>query len=60
VFGRTRRSIELAAADKDVQQEAFRAAQLSIVSATVLEALQIASTRAQIDVVNTTSERSAL
>ena len=52
VFGRTRRSIELAAADKDVQQEALRAAQLSIASATVLEALQIASTRAQIDVVN--------
>jgi outer membrane protein TolC len=52
VFGRTRRSIELAAADKDVQQEALRAAQLSIASDTVLEALQIASTRAQIDVVN--------
>jgi NodT family efflux transporter outer membrane factor (OMF) lipoprotein len=52
VFGRTRRSIELAAADKDVQQEALRAAQLSIASATVLEALQIASTRAQINVVN--------
>jgi NodT family efflux transporter outer membrane factor (OMF) lipoprotein len=52
MFGRTRRSIELAAADKDVQQEALRAAQLSVASATVLEALQIASTRAQIDVVN--------
>jgi NodT family efflux transporter outer membrane factor (OMF) lipoprotein len=52
VFGRTRRSIELAAADNDVQQEALRAAQLSIASDTVLEALQIASTRAQIDVVN--------
>jgi NodT family efflux transporter outer membrane factor (OMF) lipoprotein len=52
VFGRTRRSIELAAADKDVQQEALRAAQLSIASATVLEALQIASTRARINVVN--------
>jgi NodT family efflux transporter outer membrane factor (OMF) lipoprotein len=52
VFGRTRRNIELAAASKDVQQEALRAAQLSIASATVLEALQIASTRAQIDVVN--------
>ena len=52
VFGRTRRSIELAAADKDVQQEALRAAQLSIAGDTVLEALQIASTRAQIDVVN--------
>jgi NodT family efflux transporter outer membrane factor (OMF) lipoprotein len=52
VFGGTRRSIELAAADKDVQQEALRAAQLSIAGATVLEALQIASTRAQIDVVN--------
>jgi NodT family efflux transporter outer membrane factor (OMF) lipoprotein len=52
VFGRTRRGIELAAADKDVQQEALRAAQLSIASDTVLEALQVASTRAQIDVVN--------
>jgi NodT family efflux transporter outer membrane factor (OMF) lipoprotein len=52
VFGRTRRGIELAAADKDVQQEALRAARLSIAGATVLEALQIASTRAQIDVVN--------
>jgi NodT family efflux transporter outer membrane factor (OMF) lipoprotein len=52
VFGRTHRSIELAAADKDVQQEVLRAAQLSIASDTVLEALQIASTRAQIDVVN--------
>jgi NodT family efflux transporter outer membrane factor (OMF) lipoprotein len=52
VFGRTRRSIELAAADNDVQQEALRAAQLSVASDTVLEALQIASTRAQIDVVN--------
>ena len=52
VFGRTRRSIELAAADKDVQQEALLAAQLSIAGDTVLEALQVASTRAQIDVVN--------
>jgi len=51
VFGRTRRSIELAAADSDVQQEALRAAQLGIASDTVLEALLIASTRAQIDVV---------
>jgi NodT family efflux transporter outer membrane factor (OMF) lipoprotein len=52
VFGRTHRGIELAAADKDVQQEAVRAAQLSIASDTVLGALQIASARAQIDVVN--------
>ena len=52
VFGRTRRGIELAAADKDVQQEALRAAQLNVASDTVLEALQIASTRAQIDVVH--------
>jgi NodT family efflux transporter outer membrane factor (OMF) lipoprotein len=52
VFGRTHRSIELAAADSDVQQEALRAAQLGIASDTVLEALLIASTRAQIDVVN--------
>jgi NodT family efflux transporter outer membrane factor (OMF) lipoprotein len=52
VFGGTRRGIELAAADKDVQQEALRAARLSIAGDTVLEALQIASTRAQIDVVD--------
>jgi NodT family efflux transporter outer membrane factor (OMF) lipoprotein len=52
VFGRTRRGIELAAADKDVQQEALRAVQLGIANDTVLEALQIASTHAQIDVVN--------
>lgn len=52
VFGGIHRGIELAAADKDVQQEALRAAQLNIASDTVLEALQIASTRAQIDVVN--------
>jgi NodT family efflux transporter outer membrane factor (OMF) lipoprotein len=51
-FGRTHRGIELAAADKDVQQEALRAAQLNVASDTVLEALQIASTRAQIDVVH--------
>jgi NodT family efflux transporter outer membrane factor (OMF) lipoprotein len=52
VFGHTRRSIELAAADTEVQQEALRAAQLSIAGDTVLEALQVASTRAQTDVVN--------
>ncbi len=45
VFGRTRRSIELAAADRDVQQEALRAAQLGVASDTVLEALLIASTQ---------------
>jgi NodT family efflux transporter outer membrane factor (OMF) lipoprotein len=50
-FGGTRRGIELAAADNDVEQEALRAAQLSIASDTVLTALQIASIRAQIDVV---------
>jgi NodT family efflux transporter outer membrane factor (OMF) lipoprotein len=52
VFGRTRRSIELAAADSDVQQEALRAAQLGIASDTVFEGLLIASTRAQVDVVD--------
>jgi NodT family efflux transporter outer membrane factor (OMF) lipoprotein len=52
VFGRTRRNIELAAADQDVQREALRAAQLSVASDTVLDALQIASIRAQIDVTN--------
>jgi NodT family efflux transporter outer membrane factor (OMF) lipoprotein len=51
VFGRTRRSIELAAADTDVEHEALRAVQLNIAGDTVLAALQIASTRAQIDVV---------
>ncbi len=51
-FGRTRRGIELAAADEDVQQEFLRAAQLGVASDTVLEALLIASTRAQVDVVN--------
>lgn len=50
VFGRTRRSIELAAADSDVQQEALRAAQLGVASDTVLDALLIASTRGQVDV----------
>jgi NodT family efflux transporter outer membrane factor (OMF) lipoprotein len=52
VFGGTHRSIELAAADTDVRQQALRAAELDIASDCVLEALQIASTRAQIDVVN--------
>jgi NodT family efflux transporter outer membrane factor (OMF) lipoprotein len=52
VFGGTRRSIELAAAEKEVQQQALRAAQLGIASDTVLEALQIASARAQIDAIN--------
>jgi len=51
VFGGTHRSIELAAADTDVQQEAVRAAQLSVASDTVLAAIEVASTRAQIDVV---------
>jgi len=52
VFGRTRRSIELAAADQDIEQEALGAARLNVASDTVLEALRIASIRAQIDVTN--------
>jgi NodT family efflux transporter outer membrane factor (OMF) lipoprotein len=51
-FGGIRRGIERAAAEKDVQQQALRAAQLNVASGTVLEALQIASIRSQIDVVS--------
>jgi outer membrane protein TolC len=51
VFGGTRRRIELAAADAEVQGETLNAARLTVAGDTVIEALQIASIRAQIDVV---------
>jgi NodT family efflux transporter outer membrane factor (OMF) lipoprotein len=56
VFGGTRRSIELAAADAAVQADALSAAQLSVAGDTVVEAMQIASIRAQIDVVGSVLE----
>jgi NodT family efflux transporter outer membrane factor (OMF) lipoprotein len=49
-FGGQRRQIESASADAEVQKEAANAARLSVAGDTVLEALQIASIRAQIDV----------
>ena len=51
VFGGQRRQIELATADTQVQEEALNAAHLSVAGDTVLEALQIASIRAQIEAV---------
>ncbi|MEA2740464.1 MAG: hypothetical protein QOH05_3771 [Acetobacteraceae bacterium] len=51
VFGGTRRRIELAAADAAVQTESLNAVRLTVAGATVIEALQIAAIRAQIDVV---------
>ncbi|WP_246258096.1 efflux transporter outer membrane subunit, partial [Pararobbsia alpina] len=50
VFGAERRQIEFAASDADVQKEVVNAAHLSVAGNTVLEALQIASIRAQIEV----------
>jgi NodT family efflux transporter outer membrane factor (OMF) lipoprotein len=50
VFGGERRQIEFAAANADVQKEVANAAHLSVAGNTVLEALQIASIRAQIEV----------
>jgi NodT family efflux transporter outer membrane factor (OMF) lipoprotein len=50
VFGGQRRQIEFAAADADVQKEALNAAHLSVAGNAVLEALQIASIRAQLEV----------
>jgi NodT family efflux transporter outer membrane factor (OMF) lipoprotein len=52
IFGGTRRRIELAAADAEVQAEALNAAKLTVASGTVLTALEIASTRARIAAVN--------
>jgi NodT family efflux transporter outer membrane factor (OMF) lipoprotein len=51
VFGGNRRRIELAAADADVQNDDLAAARLGIAGDTVIEALQIASIRAQAEVV---------
>jgi NodT family efflux transporter outer membrane factor (OMF) lipoprotein len=50
VFGGQRRQIEFAAANADVQKEVVNAAHLSVAGDTVLEALQIASIRSQIEV----------
>jgi NodT family efflux transporter outer membrane factor (OMF) lipoprotein len=51
IFGGTHRSIELAAADADIQGEALNAARLTVAGDTVITALLSASIRAQIDVV---------
>jgi NodT family efflux transporter outer membrane factor (OMF) lipoprotein len=51
VFGGTRRRIELAAADAEVQGEALNAARLAVAGGTTITALQIAATRAQIQTV---------
>lgn len=50
-FGGRKRSIELASARATMQQEALNAARLDVAGSTVMMALQIASVRAQIDVV---------
>jgi NodT family efflux transporter outer membrane factor (OMF) lipoprotein len=50
-FGHTKRSIELAGARATMQQEALNAARLDVAGSTVMMALQIASVREQIDVV---------
>ena len=50
-FGGNHRRIELAAADAEVQSDDLAAARLSIAGDTVIEALQIASVRAQVEVV---------
>jgi NodT family efflux transporter outer membrane factor (OMF) lipoprotein len=51
VFGGTRRRIEFAAADAEVSAETMNAARLAVTGDTVLTALRIASTRAQIEVI---------
>ena len=56
IFGGTRRRIELAAADAEVGTEAMNAARLAVAGDTVMTALQIASVRAQIDVVQNVVE----
>jgi NodT family efflux transporter outer membrane factor (OMF) lipoprotein len=48
LFGGTRRRIEAAKADADVQGEALEAARLAVAGGTVMAALDIASARAQI------------
>jgi NodT family efflux transporter outer membrane factor (OMF) lipoprotein len=50
VFGGTRRKIELAAANAEVQSEVLNAARLTVAGSTAITALLNASIRAQIDV----------
>jgi len=56
VFGDNHRRIELAAADAQVSAETLNAARLAVAGDTVMAALRIASTRAQIDVVQNVIE----
>jgi NodT family efflux transporter outer membrane factor (OMF) lipoprotein len=51
VFGGNRRRIELAGADSDVQRQALNATMLNVAGNTVVDALQIASIRDQVAVV---------
>ncbi|MDB5707243.1 MAG: efflux system, outer rane lipoprotein NodT family [Sphingomonas bacterium] len=51
LFGGNRRRVELAAADAETQKEGLNAARLTVAGDTVIEALQIAATRAQIEAV---------
>lgn len=51
IFGGNHRRVELAAADAETQKEGLNAARLTVAGDTVIEALQIAATRAQIEVV---------
>lgn len=50
VFGGNRRRVELVAADAEVQGDDLAAARLSVAGDTVIEALQIASIRAEVEV----------
>jgi NodT family efflux transporter outer membrane factor (OMF) lipoprotein len=61
-FGGVRRSIEFAAANAAAQREALNATRINVAGDTVVEALQIASLRAQIDVVQSvlTSDQKTL
>jgi len=52
LFGGTHRSIELAQADAEIEREGLNAARLNAAAMTVNEAVQIASIRAQIGVLN--------
>jgi NodT family efflux transporter outer membrane factor (OMF) lipoprotein len=52
VFGGVHRSIERASADAAVERAGLDAVRLNVTGDTVVEALQIASIRAQIDVIN--------
>jgi NodT family efflux transporter outer membrane factor (OMF) lipoprotein len=51
IFGGNHRRVELAAAEAATQKEGLNAVRLTVAGDTVIEALQIAATRAQIDVV---------